>query len=139
MPEKDKIVVKSITKNLADVREFVEKAAVKYELKPEEISKIVLSVDEACTNIIKYSHKYNNNKSIEILIDKNNNTLVIEFYYEGLEFNPDSVELTDMKKYMSEHKIGGLGIQLIKKFMNKIEYEFIIPNRNHLKLIKYLS
>ena len=106
MPEKDKIVVKSITKNLADVREFVEKAAVKYELKPEEISKIVLSVDEACTNIIKYSHKYNNNKSIEILIDKNNNTLVIEFYYEGLEFNPDSVELTDMKKYMSEHKIG---------------------------------
>ena len=139
MEERNKIVISSKTKNLAEVREFVQNTIGKYCCKQDVINKIVLSVDEACTNIIKYSHKYNNSKSIEIIIDRYNNSLVIDFYYEGLEFNPDSVQLTDMNKYMAEHRVGGLGIQLIKKFMNKIEYEYKIPNINHLKLIKNLD
>ena len=139
MAEQNKILIKSTTKYLSDVRDFIENVALKFGFDLKEANQIVLSVDEACTNIMKYSHNYNEDKNIEIIAERNNEELIFDIVYEGEEFNPNSIDLPNMIEYFQSYKIGGLGIPLMKKFMSKIEYEHIIPNRNHLKLIKKLK
>jgi anti-sigma regulatory factor (Ser/Thr protein kinase) len=41
-----------------------------------------------------------------------------------------------MKEYFSKYRVGGLGIPLMKKFMDKIEFIHKNPDNNILTLIK---
>lgn len=140
MPDgKHKILIYSSTKNLAVVREFVEKMAQRSGFDTRAVNEIVMSADEACTNVIRYAHKYDESQSIEISVSNISGQFIINISYKGMEFDPNGVEVPDMKKYFSEHRIGGLGIPLIKKFMNKIEYSHTNPDNNSLKLIKAIE
>jgi len=102
-------------------------------------SQIILAVDEACTNIIKHTHKFDDTKLITLNFWKYQNEFYVNIQYEGNSFDPTSVENPDMKEYFAKYKVGGLGIPLIKKFMSKIEYAQINPNINSLTLIKNLN
>jgi len=133
----DKILISSSTKNLKSVRDFIEQKATQYGLEQSIVNQVVMSVDEACTNIIKYTHKYDDSESIEILLKKENKILKITITYRGNEFDPNTIEVPDMKTYLKQHKVGGLGIPLIKMFMNKIELKHYQPDLNELTLIKY--
>ena len=51
---KRELSVKSTTDNLAQIREFMKEAALESGFSEDVTGKIVLAVDEACTNIIKH-------------------------------------------------------------------------------------
>ena len=138
MNTENKIVVNSSTKNLALVRNFVESQAGALGLTDNTVNQIVLSVDEACSNIIKYTHKFDDNKTIEVSVSKCSNDFVVEIFYEGEGFDPNKLNNPDMVDYFKHYKVGGLGIPMIKRFMNKIEYAHILPDSNKLILIKSL-
>jgi serine/threonine-protein kinase RsbW len=44
-----------------------------------------------------------------------------------------------LKEHIGHHKRGGLGVYLMKKLMDKVEYNFHKGKRNEVRLIKYLS
>lgn len=44
-----------------------------------------------------------------------------------------------MDEYFKSFRVGGLGIPMMKKFMNRIEYDYKIPDENSLTLIKSIS
>ena len=66
MDNSNKILLASSTKNLSLLRNFIESKAIDFGFDESTIIQIILSVDEACTNIIKHAHKYNENEQIEI-------------------------------------------------------------------------
>ena len=60
------ITVPSTTDNLSRIRDFVQSYAENFELNSEITGKIVLAVDEACTNIIKHAYRYSPKGKITI-------------------------------------------------------------------------
>jgi serine/threonine-protein kinase RsbW len=132
----NKIVIFSSTKNLVTVREFIETTAQDFGLDTKIINQIVLAVDEACTNIIKYTHKYDDKNTIEVTISNEKNAIKVTIFYKGEGFDPNKVKNPDMIEYFKNYKVGGLGIPMMRKFMNKIEYKHRNPDLNTLILIK---
>ena len=136
--DNNKILIKSSTRSLAEVRDFIEEKALSLGLDAQIINQIILSVDEACTNIIKYTHNYNDANTIEVQVYNSENQFKVEINYKGEGFDPNKVKTPDMVEYFKNYKVGGLGIPMMKKFMNKIEYNHIKPDLNQLILIKSL-
>lgn len=130
--------IQSRTDHLLEVREFVLEAARQFGFEEEEASKIVLAVDEACTNIIKHAYKNAPNKKIEITIYRNNGEFEVRIVDEGKSFDPATVNLPDIKDQLAHYRRGGLGVYLIRTLMDKVEYNLGKDNKNEVRLTKYL-
>lgn len=129
--------IPSQTEKLIMAREFVADAAKGFGFTEDEINNIALAVDEACTNIIKHAYSYAADKEIDIVVSMKKPEFEILIEDQGKHFNPSQVPLPNMKEYMSHYKRGGLGMYLMKKLMDKVEYS-IHPKKNVVRLIKYL-
>lgn len=138
MEKINKIRVSSSTKNLAKLRNFIEKNAIDSGIDDSTINQIIMSVDEACTNIIKHAHKFNENETIDVETKSDKGQFKIILMYKGKGFDPNDLSNPDMKEYFNNFKVGGLGVPIMKKFMNKIEYVRLNSDKNFLTLIKYL-
>ena len=102
VPEKNtngELRVKSKTENLSEIRDFVSSNATKAGIQSTTIDKIILAVDEACTNIIKHAYKLSPKGEIIIKINYNDKTFTITITDYGQSFRPDTVPLPDLKKY----------------------------------------
>ena len=132
----DKITITSSTKNLHLVRQFIEKKGESLNIDPKVLNQILVSVDEACTNIIKHNYKYNENNFIDVETDFKDKKFIITLIYKGDSFDPTKKISPDMKEYFAKYKVGGLGIPLMKKSMDKIEFYHKEPNLNSLVLVK---
>jgi len=130
--------IKSKTEHLLDVREFISSAAQRLGFSDEETSKIVLAVDEACTNIIKHAYQYDPNKEIRISINTTKGALEILIEDEGKSFNPLAVKPPDLKQHLQQFRRGGLGVYLMKTLMDEVEYNLNPGKKNVVRLLKYL-
>jgi len=133
------LLVKSATDNLAKIREFTKSAAIECGFSEEVIGKIILAVDEACTNIIKHAYKFSPEGIISIKIKFDNNKLSISITDEGLQFDPNRIPEPNLKQYYQQKRVGGLGMFLMKKLMDEVRYSTPSENKNQVVLIKYLS
>jgi serine/threonine-protein kinase RsbW len=136
----DHICVKADFSELEKIRDFVFSHAKQFYFSENDAQKITLAVDEACTNLMRYSYncKCEFNICIDIIIS--NNEFVVQIIDEGEPFNPLSVESPDMKKYFAEFRKGGLGIHIMRSVMDNIEYQpsQSSEKKNILMLTKYL-
>jgi len=138
-PKKITKTILSRTDNLLEVREFVSDAARQFGFADEDVANIVLAVDEACTNIIKHAYQYAPDKEISISIHRNNGAFEVKIIDEGKNFNPTELRAPDLRQNLSEHRRGGLGVYLMKKLMDKVEYNFASGRKNEVSLTKYLT
>ena len=137
--ERRTLHIESRTERLIDVREFVSAAARECGFPDDEVSKIALAVDEACTNIIKHAYKNDPTKRITVSVKTRAGGLEIAISDTGTGFNPNRVQSPDMKEYLSHYRHGGLGMYLMKSLMDKVEYRIDTGQRNEVRLTKYLS
>ncbi|MBN1559243.1 ATP-binding protein [candidate division KSB1 bacterium] len=132
--------IPSETDNLELIREFVTKVADKVGFNSDDVGKIELACDEACTNVIKHAYasdRNNGKKSLDILIkiDFDKFTLVVTDHGKG--FDPDSIKMPDMQEYLAQLKVGGLGIYLMKTLMDEVDYQIQPGVKNQVKMVKY--
>ncbi len=139
MGNPNKILFASSTKNLALLRNFIEAEAIASGFDESTINQIILSVDEACTNIIKHAHKYNEAEQIEVETNSDKVQFKIIMKYKGNGFDPNNLHNPNMKDYFDNFKIGGLGVPIMKKFMSRIEFVHKNTDYNYLTLIKFLQ
>ncbi|MEP7147250.1 MAG: ATP-binding protein [bacterium] len=134
----NKILFSSSTKNLALLRDFIEAKAHAFGFDESTINQIILSVDEACTNIIKHAHNYNEDEQIEVETKAEMKQFKVIMKYKGQGFDPNGLNNPDMNDYFHKFKIGGLGVPIMKKFMSKIEFVHKNSDYNYLTLTKSL-
>lgn len=139
IPKKISKTILSSTDHLLEVREFVTDAARQFGFNDEDVANIVLAVDEACTNIIKHAYQYAPDKEILVSIVRNNGSFEIKIRDNGKNFDPEGLRPPDLKQNLSHHRRGGLGVYLMKKLMDKVEYHFTEGKSNEVSLVKYLS
>ena len=114
--------VEADTGMLSDVREFVRQHSVSHGFSEKEIGEIELAVDEAFTNIIKHAYGGQSDSSVTIRLWFSPDHLSISLLDTGCSFNPDSYIKPDIKALAHRKKKGGMGVFLINKLMDDVEY-----------------
>lgn len=132
-----RLKIPSHKENLELIRNFVSNVARKVGFNNEDVNKIELAVDEACTNVIEHAYQHNEEYDINIAIKIDYQKLTIIITDRGKSFNPEDIELPDMESYLAELRVGGLGIYLMKTLMDKVEYRSKPKGENEVRMIKY--
>lgn len=119
---KHSITVKASTEHLARVRDFVARHASDFGFKKQDVADIRLAVDEAYTNIIKHAYKNDDRMSVDIELGYNTSEFWISLKDTGNAFDPRNYSKPDVRKKIKEKKRGGVGVYLIRKLMDDVEY-----------------
>lgn len=114
--------VKASTEHLAKVRNFVARHASNFGFKKQDVADIRLAVDEAYTNIIKHAYRNEEHKSVDIELGYNTNEFWIVLKDTGNAFDPRNYSKPDVRKKIKQKKRGGVGVYLIRKLMDDVEY-----------------
>lgn len=129
------MMVNASTEQLAKVRKFVASFAREQGFSEEQVQDIRLAVDEACTNIIKHAYKYDDSKEFELNIENRDDQLWISIVDNGQSFDPSTYKKPDLEDQIRKKKRGGVGVYLIQKLMDKVEYH-TSDNRNEIRMLK---
>ncbi|NOZ61239.1 MAG: ATP-binding protein [Calditrichaeota bacterium] len=125
------------TENLELIRSFVSHIAQMGGFDEDDIYKIELAVDEACANVIKHAYKGRKKENIDLVIEIDFNKLTIIITDQGVGFDVDKILNRDMKEYLAQMKVGGLGIHLIKSLMDDVEFKSQPGEKTEVRMTKY--
>jgi len=123
--------------NLEVIRNFVSGVAKKVGFGEEDVNKIELAVDEACTNVIEHAYQEDESQDIDIAIKIDYQKFTVVVTDRGKSFKMEEVELPDMKAYLAELRVGGLGIYLMKQLMDEVDYQSRPDGKNEVRMVKY--
>lgn len=92
-----------------------------------------MAVDEACTNIIRHCYEGRCDRPIELTCTLAEDRLVVTLRDEGVPFDPGQVPPRDL----DEVRPGGLGLPLIRRIMDEVDYRPGAESGTELILTKY--
>ncbi len=121
---------------LDEIREFVGDIARAGGFGDKDVYNIQLAADEAASNIIEHAYEGVSDGVLELSCGVKANTITIILVDHGESFDPSEIPMPDLKADLSERKIGGLGIFLMRKLMDEVRYEVKPNRRNVLTMIK---
>ncbi len=108
---------------LPKVMDFLTEQMKKAGIKPEKINAFLLAAEEIFANIAHYAYEGKTGKA-QIEFYHNDQTLTVRFRDAGKAFNPLLKEDPNIRQDAQYRPIGGLGIFLVKKSMDKVNYEY---------------
>ncbi len=97
-----------------------------------------LAIDEVVSNCVKYGYDDSAEHLIGIEIELDADSLVLAVEDDGHPFNPLEFPEPDTSLPVEERPIGGLGIHLLRKMADRIEYGRT-NSRNRLTLFKSIT
>ncbi|WP_087938783.1 ATP-binding protein [Algoriphagus faecimaris] len=133
-----KLKISCQTTALSELRAFMEKVLDPLCLSEHEQHQIKLAVEEVCANLIIHSHQCNEEDIIQLTFHHLDNQLIFEIQDQGEAFNMLEYEAPDLKNVIAQKRKGGLGIILVKKIMDEIQFESK-SGTNICRLIKRFS
>lgn len=134
---KHSITVQASTRYLSKVRDFVGKHASNFGFDQQDVDDIRLAVDEAYTNIIKHAYKNDETKSVDVRLGYNSDEFWVSLVDTGNAFDPKDYSKPDVLKKIKKKERGGVGVFLIKKLMDDVEYRTKGP-MNVIRMTKKL-
>ena len=108
---------------LDEIREFVGDIARAGGFGDKDVYNIQLAADEAASNIIEHAYEGVSDGVLELSCGVKANTITIILVDHGESFDPSEIPMPDLKADLSERKIGGLGIFLMRKIMDEVRCE----------------
>ena len=102
---------------------------MKYKLRLE------LIIEELFLNICNYAYEDEGDIIIQCLIEENPLRTIIIFIDDGIPFNPLEKEDSDLSLNADEREIGGLGLTIVRKNVDDLEYKYE-NNQNILTFTK---
>lgn len=97
--------------------------------------RLQLSVEEIVVNVIDYAYPLGMKGDITVKMMWDGKSLKIVVVDSGVMFDPTLVETPDISLMAEERQVGGLGIHLVRKLMDSVNYERE-DGKNILTLIK---
>jgi anti-sigma regulatory factor (Ser/Thr protein kinase) len=123
--------------NLWVIANFVATSMKRLGIK-EGVFEAQLAVDEACTNIVKYAYS-SRGGIITVTCELKGRNFVVTIRDRGRSFDPASIPLPDLDSDLDKRKVGGLGIYMMRKLMDDINYSFDAKKGNTLVMRKQLT
>jgi anti-sigma regulatory factor (Ser/Thr protein kinase) len=132
------ITLPAIIENVEKVTAFVNAELEKINCPAKAKAEIDIAIDELFSNIANYAYNPEVGKAtIKFEVQKNPMAVVITFMDNGIPYDPLKREDPNVTLSVDERQIGGLGIFMVKKSMDSIEYEYK-DNHNILRIKKHI-
>jgi serine/threonine-protein kinase RsbW len=118
-----KIRLPAKIENLKQLMRFVSDYASREGFSQKRLREIELATEEALINIFNYAYPDDETGEVEVRCRmEDQSSLVIDILDTGQPFDIQSVPEPDLTLDVSERKIGGLGIYLIKNMVSEVRY-----------------
>ena len=113
----------------AELREVLEARGI--DSRPRYNAELVF--EEIVSNVIRHGCSDRAECSIEVSLSFREDTIVMHFQDDGPPFDPRDYELPAMPRTLEEARHGGLGLLLVTKASQRVEYEWA-KRRNNLTI-----
>ena len=118
--ENKMLSVNPTMESISQVAAFVEEHLEAFEVPMKISMKLMVALDEIYSNIVRYSGA----SEAQIRVIKEADTLQLIFRDNGKPYNPLDAEIPDVAASAEERAIGGLGIFMVRKMMDDVEYMY---------------
>lgn len=122
MEKKVNLTFKNDLEDLKRLHRAVHQFAKSVVLPDKAVFEVDLALDELFTNIVNCAFRDAETHQIAVDFIFENNELMIRIKDDGVPFNPDTVKKPDTVCPLEQRKIGGLGLHLVKKLMDEMQY-----------------
>lgn len=113
-----RMTILSQTGNLPGVRKQVEEVCRELRFDEAACGAVMLSVDEALTNIIRHCYHNQPDQRIDIELAVLGESLAVRLRDYGTFVDPATIKSRDL----ADVRPGGLGVHIIRKSMDTVEY-----------------
>ena len=120
---------------LGTIETFLNEAAEEWDLPLSILNSLNLVVEEAFTNIVSYGYDDDLEHIVELQLERDSGELRILIADDGHEYDPTARADPDISLGADDRPVGGLGIYLIRKIMDSVEYRRA-GNKNQLSMTK---
>jgi anti-sigma regulatory factor (Ser/Thr protein kinase)/RimJ/RimL family protein N-acetyltransferase len=103
------------------------------------ISKIELGAEEAITNVIKHAFDQEENARFDIILQPDTLGLKIIIKEKGIPFDPESVRPYKPQELSGDYSTKGLGLYLMKQFLDEVSFHNLGRAGKETHLYKYLN
>lgn len=143
------------------IRNFATVVAGQMGFSEEEVGQIEMAVDEACANVVRHAYKHLGISSdeedsrreapplpqntdgeegciLKVRVALGSDALRFQIMDNGIGMNRRPAGVGSVEEYLERGARGGLGVYIIKNFMDEVEYEFPPGRGTVLTMTKYL-
>lgn len=134
--------VQARTRNIELVSNFVRQALENARIPKDIADEVLISVEEAVTNIVTHAYRNMPGGHLRLVLAVREDRIEIGLYDRGKPFDPSDVPGPDLTQNISERRLGGLGLFLMKKFMDEVNFRFRNTEgrkENELRMVKYIA
>ena len=132
------LVLKNQPEELPRLRRALENFAREHALPEPALQAADLALEEHLTNVLAYAYADQAPHDLRISLAIEGRCLQIEVVDDGRPFNPLSHPAPDTSLPLDQRPPGGLGIHLIRQFMDELDYRRE-ADRNILRMRKRLG
>ena len=138
MNEPLRLVIKNSFEEIARASETVTQWLEARKIAPAASYLANLAIEELVTNCIKYGYEDKSEHDIEINLSVADAQMALMVSDDGHAFNPLEAPEPDINLPIEERPVGGLGLHLLRKLADKIEYERH-QGHNRVTILKRLA
>ena len=136
-PEKTErhLILHNDIQQIPQLAEFVETIAGEKKLDQATAMNLNLALEEAVTNVIMYAYPEGSDGLVDVEAILRKDSLEFIISDNGVPFDPTAAPDADVTLGAEERRIGGLGIFLVRKIMDSVNYARK-DGKNILSMIK---
>ena len=139
MNEWKEIKLPATVGNISAVTNFVEHELTERNCPKSAKAQINVAIDEIFGNIAQYAYNpENGDATVRVEVTDDPIEVILTFMDKGKPYNPLQKEDPDVTLSAEERKIGGLGVFIVKKSMDEIDYHYE-DGKNVLRIRKNIE
>jgi anti-sigma regulatory factor (Ser/Thr protein kinase) len=118
-----RLTVRSDPRLLVSIRSLVRVWVESWGVEKKTADKVVLAIDEACTNAIRHAYEGRPDESVELTLHAGTGYLEFQVSDQGVPCPPECVRRRPLRPPdLDDLQPGGLGIQIIHKTFDEVEF-----------------
>ena len=119
------LTVDAAVENIEVVTDFINEELEALNCPIKAQTQIAIAIDELFGNIARYAYTPDIGKAtVRFAVEEDPLAVIITFIDHGVPFNPLAQSNPDITSPAEDRPIGGLGIFLVKKTMNMVDYDY---------------
>jgi anti-sigma regulatory factor (Ser/Thr protein kinase) len=98
---------------------------------------LMLAVEEMASNVVNHAYQGDARRTFGLVLQRHGDRFIVELRDHGPAFEPLQAEAPDLETDPAERDIGGLGIHLVRHYIDDLQYARV-GDENVLRMTKLL-
>lgn len=116
------VSLKNQAREVARAHQALDDLAGRHSLPARSVTRLHVAIEEHLTNIISYGYQPGQKGTINVRFAVEPSNLTVEIEDDGRPFNLAQAPEVDTSLPLDERPLGGLGIHMIRKSVDRLEY-----------------